>query len=131
MAGKPPGESDVAIGNNLRRLRKRAKLTQRDLGDLFGVSAAQAQKFETGKNRLSYERALTFCARIGVPIDELFAGAALPSMGGFGEASQQRYLADDPWTSVADAVIAAARDLDEPARNRIAETCRRISDGLS
>jgi transcriptional regulator with XRE-family HTH domain len=131
MAGKPPGESDIAIGSNLRRLRKRAGLTQRDLGDLFGVSAAQAQKFETGKNRLSYERALTFCARLGIPVDELFAGAALPNLGGFGETAQHTYQASDPWTDVAEAVIAAARELDEPARSRIAEACRRISDRLA
>lgn len=130
MAGKPPGERDIQIGKNLRRLRERAGLTQRDLGELFGVSAAQAQKFETGKNRLSYERAQVFGARVGVSTDELFTGVAPVEFAGFGEAGHLPYLANDPWTVAAEAVITAVRDLDEPARTRVVQTLRRITDGL-
>ncbi len=130
MAGKPPGERDIQIGSNLRRLRKRAGLTQRDLGELFGVSAAQAQKFEIGKNRLSYERAQIFGARVGIAPDELFAGVAPVAFAGLGEASHTPYIANDPWTVAADAVITAVRDLDEPARARVVQTLRRITDGL-
>lgn len=119
MAGKPPSERDVQIGKNLRRLRKQAGMTQRDLGDLFEVSAAQAQKFETGKNRLSYERAQVFSAHIGVSVDKLYEGVAPDGSAGLGESPQKRYLAAEPFEPAVRALVGILMTFDGRTRAKI------------
>jgi transcriptional regulator with XRE-family HTH domain len=43
---------EVRIGRNLRRLREKRNLSQTELGDEFGISFQQIQKYESGKNRM-------------------------------------------------------------------------------
>jgi transcriptional regulator with XRE-family HTH domain len=68
-----PHPIDVIVGVNLRRLRRRAGLSQTDLGALVGVTFQQIQKYENGKNRISASR-LWECARVlEQPIEKFFA----------------------------------------------------------
>lgn len=54
-------DKDLALGGKLRNLRKSQKLTLHDLAKLFGISAQQVQKYETGEDRLSAVRLLELC----------------------------------------------------------------------
>ena len=56
MAREPdggPNTLDVQVGLNLRRLRKRRKLSQEQLAKSLGITFQQIQKYERGTNRIS------------------------------------------------------------------------------
>lgn len=61
MAGMPPTEFDKRLGKRLREARVAAELSQHDMASAIGVSAAQFQKYENGRNRISAS-ALQVCA---------------------------------------------------------------------
>jgi transcriptional regulator with XRE-family HTH domain len=44
---------DSLVGERIRLLRKRRKMSQSDLGQAIGVTFQQIQKYENGKNRAS------------------------------------------------------------------------------
>ena len=46
---------NAKIGKIIRGHRVIKKMTQKDLGDLVGVTFQQIQKYENGKNRVSLE----------------------------------------------------------------------------
>lgn len=46
-------EYNVLIGKNIRNERIYAGKSQQEIGDLFGITFQQIQKYETGKNRIS------------------------------------------------------------------------------
>lgn len=64
---------DAVIGANLRRLRKKRKISQTALGRHLGVSFQQIQKYENGTNRLSVSRALDICGLFGMSLHEFLA----------------------------------------------------------
>ena len=47
-------EIDQFIGQQIKRFRKIKRLTQNDLAEKLGVSFQQIQKYENGKNRISF-----------------------------------------------------------------------------
>ena len=70
-----PHPIDAIVGANLRQLRKRAGLSQTELGDRVGVTFQQIQKYENAKNRMSASR-LWDCARVlEQPIQRIFAAS--------------------------------------------------------
>lgn len=48
-----PDEMDVYVGAQLKRLRKRFKITQGQLAEALGVTFQQIQKYESGANRMA------------------------------------------------------------------------------
>lgn len=67
-----PHPIDIIVGENLRRLRVDAGLSQTELGRHIGVSFQQIQKYENGRNRLAASR-LWECAEVlCVPVEAFF-----------------------------------------------------------
>ena len=66
--------ADVVVGMNVRRLREERSLTQSNLGDALGISYQQAQKYESGANRISAGRLFELAAFFQVPVRDLFEG---------------------------------------------------------
>ncbi|MBQ8661542.1 MAG: helix-turn-helix transcriptional regulator [Alphaproteobacteria bacterium] len=64
---------DAVIGVNLRRLRKKRKISQTALGRYLGVSFQQIQKYENGTNRLSVSRAVDICAMFEMSLYDFLA----------------------------------------------------------
>ena len=82
--------------------RKRSKLTQREVADRFGMSAAQLQKYEKGVNRISAIHLAILSRLTNTPVSDFLDGIAQdPSMPGFSDQGQQIYAADDPWSGLA------------------------------
>ena len=77
-------EKDLALGHVLRSLRKSKGETLHSLAKVFGISAQQVQKYETGEDRLSAVRLLEFCKTFNYSLQqftgELSAGD-MPVMG--------------------------------------------------
>jgi transcriptional regulator with XRE-family HTH domain len=57
---------DKEIGDTLRKLRLRAGLTEQGLGIAIGVSFAQVQKYENGKNRIALSTLIQICKVLDV-----------------------------------------------------------------
>lgn len=65
-------EVDKVVGANLRRLRKERGYSQQDVGDLFGITFQQVQKYENGTNRISCGKLYVMAGAFGVNINAFF-----------------------------------------------------------
>lgn len=96
MAGQKTDARDVYVGQRIAEQRKKASLTQKQVAQCFGMSAAQLQKYEKGTNRISALHLDTFSRLTGVPIAHFFDGIERTeaALSGFAELPQQPYRAD-------------------------------------
>jgi transcriptional regulator with XRE-family HTH domain len=67
-----PHPIDIIVGENLRRLRIQAGLSQTELGQCIGVSFQQIQKYENGRNRLAASRLWECAEALSVPVEAFF-----------------------------------------------------------
>lgn len=65
---------DVHIGRRLRLFRRKAGITQEDLGRAGGITFQQVQKYENGANRLSASMMWAFCKLLRIKPAALFVG---------------------------------------------------------
>lgn len=65
-SSKLTNEMDVEIGQRIRALRIAAGISQSELGAASGVTFQQAQKQESGRNRISASALVLICKRLGV-----------------------------------------------------------------
>jgi transcriptional regulator with XRE-family HTH domain len=63
---------EVLIGRNLRRLREKRNLSQTELGDQFGISFQQIQKYENGTNRMGASLLFRAAGVLNVPMSQFF-----------------------------------------------------------
>jgi transcriptional regulator with XRE-family HTH domain len=72
---------DRHIGARLRQRRIMNGLTQQQIADLIGVAYQQAQKYETGRNRIAAGRLYVIAHVLGVDVGYFFEGfeGELPS----------------------------------------------------
>lgn len=61
------------IQRNLKRLRKKSKLTQSDVAVVIGVTYQQIQKFENGINRIFAHQLLDICDKFHWDLNEFKA----------------------------------------------------------
>ena len=66
---------DTSVGERIRLLRRRKKMSQQVLAKELGVTFQQVQKYENGKNRVGASRLQMVATALDVPIAELFGGA--------------------------------------------------------
>jgi len=75
QAGSPVSQTnrvDRHVGSRLRRRRVMMGLTQKQLGDLLGVTYQQVHKYESGRNRISAGRLYDFSVALDVAISWFF-----------------------------------------------------------
>jgi transcriptional regulator with XRE-family HTH domain len=68
---------DKVIGENIRRFRRAAGMSQTDLGDTIGVTFQQIQKYENGINSVAAARVPAVCAALDISILDLFSGVSV------------------------------------------------------
>lgn len=59
------------VGQNIIRLRKANKISQREAGEFLGVTFQQIQKYENAQNRLPLDRAVKLCELYKTTIEEI------------------------------------------------------------
>lgn len=69
---------DLIIGERLKKARKQQRLTQEDLAARLGISFQQIQKYENGKNRISFGRLYELSNYLSVPLDYFVKGISTP-----------------------------------------------------
>ena len=63
---------DIHVGEQLAGLRKRFNLSQRQIGEIVGVSYQQVQKYESGKTRLAPTKLMKLAARFDTTVSYFF-----------------------------------------------------------
>lgn len=56
---------------NLRKLRKKKRLTMKQLGEIVGVTESAIGMYETGKRKPSYEMLLRLSEALGCTVDDI------------------------------------------------------------
>ncbi len=67
----------VIVGENLKRARILAGMSQETLGEHLGVTFQQVQKYERGTNRISAPVLLELCGLLDIELTDLFSGCAV------------------------------------------------------
>jgi len=57
------------VGAKLRKLREENKLSQETLAESIGISPQQLHKYETGKNKISFDKLEIIAAKFGVDLN--------------------------------------------------------------
>jgi transcriptional regulator with XRE-family HTH domain len=70
-----PDPVDIIVGQNVRTLRAKRRISQLELGDALGLTFQQIQKYEKGTNRVSASKLHQIAVFLGVDISALFEGA--------------------------------------------------------
>jgi transcriptional regulator with XRE-family HTH domain len=94
VADKKQKTSDsMTIGRNMRKLRLQKGYSQKELGEMLGVSFQQIQKYETGKNRLPSDRLYRLQSIYRVPFMTFFENIepCLPAAGVSAERALQKF----------------------------------------
>lgn len=65
-------EARACIGRQIANARREKNLTQQDLATILGVSSAQIEKYETGKDPLPAGRLYQLCIVLDLTVTELF-----------------------------------------------------------
>jgi transcriptional regulator with XRE-family HTH domain len=69
---KSPSPIDVYVGSRMRMRRTMLGMSQEKLGEAFGVSFQQVQKYEKGTNRMGSSRLQQATNVLGVPVSFFF-----------------------------------------------------------
>jgi transcriptional regulator with XRE-family HTH domain len=72
---KVPDPVDIIVGQNIRKLRAKRRISQLELGEALGLTFQQIQKYEKGTNRVSASKLHQIAMFLGVDISALFEGA--------------------------------------------------------
>jgi transcriptional regulator with XRE-family HTH domain len=73
-----PHPLDISLGRNIRLRRKSLGMSQSALGEAVGLTFQQVQKYERGKNRVSFSKLAAICKALGLSIDRMVAGLVAP-----------------------------------------------------
>ena len=79
LSGQEPSAINRHIGSKIREARIRAGMTLEKLSAAIGVSPAQVQKYESGKNRVSAEALFNFAKFFGLEVKFFYEGLEAPS----------------------------------------------------
>src|SRR3954469_25434955 len=69
---KIKNSDDAVIGQNVRKLRMLAGMSQEKLGNALGLTFQQVQKYEKGTNRISGGRMVLIARILNCSLDDLF-----------------------------------------------------------
>src|ERR1700704_5412029 len=71
---KTPNPIDKHVGSRLRMRRMMLGMSQEKLGEAFGLTFQQVQKYERGMNRMGASRLQQAADILGVPVSYFFEG---------------------------------------------------------
>src|SRR3979409_1335601 len=79
MSTKNPNPIDKHVGSRLRMRRMMLGMSQEKLGEAFGLTFQQVQKYERGMNRMGASRLQHAADILGVPVSYFFEGGPFNS----------------------------------------------------
>ena len=85
-------EYDLLIGNHLKYLRKSLAMTQKNLAEIWGVTAQQVQKYEKGQDRISFSKAIELALNLNIDLERFVP----PSFSGLYDNNQETLSPPSP-----------------------------------
>jgi transcriptional regulator with XRE-family HTH domain len=85
-------EIDQYIGERLKEIRKKHGLTQEDLAQRLDISFQQIQKYENGKNRISFSKLYELSDYLKVSMDSFVNGFSPKPNAGLSESVKQQSI---------------------------------------
>ena len=79
MPNSTPDPLDIALGTNIRNRRRGLGLSQRALGEAVGLTFQQVQKYERGRNRVSFSKLVGISRALNCSVVDLIDG--VPGVG--------------------------------------------------
>ena len=79
MSTRNPNPIDKHVGSRLRMRRMMLGMSQEKLGEAFGLTFQQVQKYERGMNRMGASRLQQAADILGVPVSYFFEGGPFNS----------------------------------------------------
>ncbi len=133
-----PNPVDVHVGARLRQRRTLLGMTQTNLGDAIGVSYQQAQKYESGANRIVASRLFDLSRVLDVPVQFFFddmptaVAASSPAQDG-GRAKKLPSYEPDPMATreTLELVRAYYKITDPQVRKRLYELTKTLGSAAS
>ena len=89
---KPPNPIDTHVGSRLRMRRMMLGMSQEKLGEAFGLTFQQVQKYEKGMNRMGASRLQHAADILGVAAPFFFEGATGGTFKSDGSAPSPAYV---------------------------------------
>lgn len=83
-------EIDQLIGARLKEVRKQQRLTQEDLAEKLGVSFQQVQKYENGKNRISFASIYELSNYLNISLEDFMNGVEDNAASGMNDNPQSK-----------------------------------------
>lgn len=83
-------ELSEQVAETLMELRQAQGSSQRDFAEHVGVSFQQYQKYEKARDRISLERAMLLCQKLGISLD-VFLNPEKMAAPGFAETEQSSF----------------------------------------
>jgi len=125
---KRPNPIDVHVGSRLRMRRMMLGMSQVKLGEAFGVTFQQVQKYEKGVNRMGSSRLQQAADILGVTVPFFFEGATGGTYKPDGSAPSPAYVNEFVSSEDGLKLIKAFARLPRPAlRQRIVAVVREIA----
>jgi len=69
---RSPDRVDIEVGRRVRTFRLERRLSQEQLGDQFGLTFQQVQKYEKGINRIGAGRLQRIANILEIPVGDFF-----------------------------------------------------------
>jgi transcriptional regulator with XRE-family HTH domain len=129
MSTKTPNPIDKHVGSQLRMRRMMLGMSQEKLGEAFGLTFQQVQKYEKGTNRISSSRLQQAAGILGVSVPFFFEGAPGGHIEG-GYTLSPSYIDDFVSSEDGLRLIKAFMRIARPAvRHRIVNLVHEIASG--
>lgn len=87
---------DSHVGQQVKKYRVQAGMSQGALAERLGITFQQVQKYEKGDNRIAASRLVAIAEILGVPLINLFEGCPDPFRQGLHSDAVQRSVLDAP-----------------------------------
>ncbi|MFC7556250.1 helix-turn-helix domain-containing protein [Pseudoroseomonas wenyumeiae] len=116
-------QTDSAVGREIRRHRRQAGLTQKDVAARIGVTGAQFHRYETGATRITTSRLIAIATALNIRPDTLLAAAST-------EEAKHPLASSNASQEIVDLVQMFA-SIDPQHRSALVAVARMISSSLS
>ncbi|KQV10529.1 Cro/Cl family transcriptional regulator [Rhizobium sp. Root1203] len=96
-----PDPVDIIVGQNIRTLRAKRRISQLELGEALDLTFQQIQKYEKGSNRVSASKLHQIAVFLDVDISALFEGADAAARPGLSREAYELGVSYDKLRSAA------------------------------
>lgn len=119
---------DILVGQRIRARRRELRLSLEGLGAALGITHQQAQKYETGGNRITVGTLYEIAVALRVPVEALWADLPPADQVAALGVSERRNLGEFLASARAEEMASAYARLPRPVQERLADLAAALAD---